>query len=387
MLAGVFGQKAGDRGVSIDAALQGVEMFVPTRQESRARPHFAVGSLLHTYTGGSSFNAADGSLHVCFSGELYNVAALRDELSRLGRTCESDCPPGLLALLYLERGRHFLEGVKGRFALALYDEREGRLILARDASGLKPLFVTRADGQLVFASDTRLLKKLVGELRPSPQAVMQYLVFNYPLCPETFYEGVQSLPPGAALMQKLGESPEVFSYAAVPLEVEFDDRRSYQEALARVIQSQTAGPLPVGFHLSGGLDTSLLCHLAAARALTPLETFTAFYESDHEDIRYSELVAEEIKARPHFVRVLPEEAREQLPLIVRLMDSPLMAVGVPTFWFLAKAARESGVRAVVSGIGGDHPFIGTNRLPESAAEGASEEELSAPAPTSSLGRC
>ncbi|SDY10636.1 asparagine synthase-related protein [Thermoactinomyces sp. DSM 45892] len=266
-------------------------------------------------------------------------------------------PLEILAQLYQQKGSRFLNGVDGQFSFALWDRRRSRLILARDSVGAKPLFFSRSTKCLAFANDTRALCKLFPEIRPSSAALRQYLIFNYPFSPGSYYEGIETLPPGRVLILEENRLEAV--------DYQHSSRTgSYSEVLSDVLSEQMKAGDHIAFHLSGGVDTSLLCHAAKHLQVDSLETITLFYDTSHEDVKYSQIVAEEVKSSHHEIAILPEEYTSRFYHLIQHLHSPIMAIGVPTFWFLAREASKQKIDTLVSGIGGDHPFIGWNRQPK-----------------------
>lgn len=266
-----------------------------------------------------------------------------------------------LAQLYEQKGNRFLYGLKGQFSFVLWDRQRRRLLLARDSIGTKPLFYSysRNKNRFAFSNDTRALCKLLSETRPSSSALRQYLIFNYPFSPRSYYEGIESLLPGHLLILDNNGLETTFCFQ----NSNSNSQESYCRVLSNVLSEQIKAGDRIAFHLSGGIDTSLLCHLAKHLQLKNFETITAFYDSLHEDVKYSRIVAEEVGGSHSEIAILPEEYCFRFYQLVQRLHAPVMAIGVPTFWFLAREASERKIDTLVSGIGGDHPFIGWNRQP------------------------
>lgn len=270
---------------------------------------------------------------------------------------EDGSPLKILAQLYQQKGSRFLDGVDGQFSFALWDRRRRRLLLARDAVGTKPLFFSRSTKGLAFANDTRVLCKLFPEIQPSSAALRQYLLFNYPFSPGSYYEGIETLPPGKVLILEENGLEVIDCY-------QHSSRTGpYSGILSDVLSEQMKTGDRIAFHLSGGIDSSLLCHTARHLQVNSFETITLFYDSSHEDVKYSQIVAEEVNSSHNEIAILPEEYTSRFHHLIQQLHSPIMAIGVPSFWFLAREASKRKIDTLVSGIGGDHPFIGWNRQP------------------------
>lgn len=307
-------------------------------------------------------------LAVVCSGEVYNAAALH-------LPARSERPDDLEHWLlqgYSERGADLLHQLDGRYSIALWDRRQRRLLLTRDRAGLKPLFIARQRGQLVFASDTRALRWLLDDARPAAASVAAYLLFNYPLGGQSFYQGIDMLPAGH-IAAASADTPGSYALERPrPLPAAGGD---YRTVLNDVLRQQAPPGGATAFHLSGGVDTSLLCHIARQQSAVPLTTITAFYDPDHADLKYSRSVAREIGSVHHEAALVTDELPATIQYLVQRLDSPVMAPGVPTFWLSARSAAALGLNEIVSGIGGDHPFTGLKRAPEGCATSENTDAL------------
>ena len=272
---------------------------------------------------------------------------------------------------YAVWGPAVVERLRGMFAFAIYDEREGeagprRLVLARDRLGIKPLYYSATGEALVFASELRALRAsgLVGQSL-SPAAVAGYLMLGSVPGPLTIYEGVRALEPGTVATVPVADrlaAPAVRRYWTLPAGTSGPADPATAAPLVRAaledaVRSHLVSDAPLGAFLSGGLDSSTVVALMRTAGAGTIRTCSmAFDEADHDESAYARAVAEAAGAE-HFARtVTAEEVLGELPRIFRAMDQPTVD-GVNTY-FVARTAREAGLTVALSGLGGDELFGG-----------------------------
>jgi asparagine synthase (glutamine-hydrolysing) len=318
-------------------------------------------SIIDLETGDQPIGNEDGTLHVVQNGEIYNYRELRRELERGGHRFATSGDTEVLVHLYEEHGDAFAERLRGMFALAIWDARRRRLVLARDRFGIKPLYY-RADAEgLVFASELRALRRDEIDL----DALEAFLAFNSIPAPLTIFRGTRKLPPGHLLVwdQGSGLRIERFARAApVPVAEERgdDDAELVEELRARIrdsVRAHLVSDVPVGVLLSGGVDSSLLAALAAEEGSEPLRTFSiGFEERSFDEVADARLVADRYGTR-HRELVLRPNAALLLPALAEAFDEPFAdSSALPTYLVSRLAAED--VKVALSGEGGDELFGG-----------------------------
>jgi asparagine synthase (glutamine-hydrolysing) len=307
----------------------------------------------------------DGSVVVVQNGEIYNYRELKRELEGRGHRFATDCDTEVLVHLYEEHGDGFVERLRGMFALALWDERQQRLLLARDRFGIKPLYYRDVGGELSFASELKAMLEQPGFSRAiDPQAMAAYLAFNSIPAPLTIFAEARKLPPGFLLSWRRGEV-ELQRYARpAPLPAGRERGESadvlaeeLRGVLTDSIRAHLVADVPVGVLLSGGVDSGGITALAAAESPDPLKTFSiGFEESGFDELSRARLVAERFGTDHHELIVRPD-AVELLPKLVESFDEPFGdSSALPTFLVSELAAGE--VKVALSGEGGDELFGG-----------------------------
>ncbi len=307
----------------------------------------------------------DGRIQVIQNGEIYNYRELMEGLRGRGHTFSTNSDTEVLVHLYEERGPAFVEALRGMFAIAIWDARHSRLVLARDRFGIKPLYYRVAHGQISFASELKALLRQPGFSREiDPAALEAFLAFNSIPAPLTIFTETRKLPAGHTLVAESGDV-EISRYAR-PAPVAASDVRTesdevladeLRERLRDSVRAHLVSDVPVGVLLSGGIDSSLLTALAAAESGYQVSTFSiGFEESSFDELAQARLVAERY-GTDHHELILRPDAVDLLPRLVEAFDEPFGdSSALPTY--LVSQLASGTVKVVLSGEGGDELFGG-----------------------------
>src|SRR5436853_5251312 len=303
----------------------------------------------------------DGSCVVVQNGEIYNYPELRRELERDGHTFRTNCDTEVHLHLYEQHGPEYARRLRGMFAVALWDERRRRLVLARDRYGIKPLYYRYAGDTLEFASELRALPR--GEI--DLDALEAFLAFNSIPAPYSIFRDTRKLPAGHVLVWEEDGALGIERYARpgpVPVdELRGDDEAELVEELrARLrdsVRAHLLADVPVGVLLSGGVDSAALAALAAQETSDALHTFTIGFEERSFDERDdARLVAERYATNHHELLVQPDP-RLLLPALAEAFDEPFAdSSALPTY--LVSQLASQHVKVALSGEGGDELFGG-----------------------------
>jgi asparagine synthase (glutamine-hydrolysing) len=300
------------------------------------------------------------------NGEIYNYRELRHRLEGAGHRFRSHTDSEVIVHLYEDEGLDCFQHLSGMFAMAIWDRRERRLILARDRLGKKPLVYHQTAERLVFASELKSLLTLSDVPREvDPQALDHYLAYQYVPHPLTIYRGIYKLPPAHFGVYHEGQwklesywQPEVnFSTQSISVA---DAQRELRTRLTAAVRQRLQSDVPLGAFLSGGVDSSVLAALAQREMTSPLKTFTiGFAESEYDERPFAQLVAKHIGSE-HTEEVVTPNAIALLPQLVQAFDEPFAdSSAIPT-WYLAQVTRRQ-VTVALSGDGGDELFLGYDR--------------------------
>jgi asparagine synthase (glutamine-hydrolysing) len=314
----------------------------------------------------------DASIWITFNGEIYNYLELREELVKRGHLFRSRTDTEVILHLYEEVGDACLERLNGMFALAIWDAKRERLLVARDRFGKKPLYYTSDGRRFRFASELKaLLVDRAVSREIDPEALSLYVSLGYIPCPRTIFRGCLKLPPASKLVVERDAStgglkvtgPERYwtvRYAPDARLTEPDCLVRIQELLRDAVRIRMYSDVPLGAFLSGGVDSSAVVAQMAAVSERPVETFSiGFDQASFDELRYAEVVAKQAGTNHHVFRCAPD-ALEVLPTLVHHFDEPMAdASAVPTY-YVSRIARTL-VTVALSGDGGDEIFAGYTR--------------------------
>lgn len=307
----------------------------------------------------------DGRYTLVFNGEIYNFRALRHRLAAAGASFRSGSDTEVLLLGLARQGTSFLRELRGMFALALWDRDEEVATLARDPFGIKPLYLAEVAGGVVFASELRAVLAS-GRVPPvlDARAVVSYLAAGSVAEPMTAVAGVRALPPGTLVRLRAGavSAPESFADAlwtppAAPERDPVRAARRVRDALRDSVEHHMVADVPVGFFLSGGIDSSAVVGLAREVAPGGVDTFTVvFDEAEFSEAAVARAVARRFGTRHHEIPLSGREMLASLPAAFAAMDQPSMD-GLNTY-VVSRGVRAHGLKVVLSGLGGDELFAG-----------------------------
>ena len=310
--------------------------------------------------------SADGNLTVAFNGEIYNFRALRGQLAADGAVFRTAGDTEVLLHLYPRHGDRMLEHLQGMFAFVLYDAPAGRLLLARDRFGQKPLWYAVLPDRLAFASEAKaLLSHPKIDRRTDADSITHFLTMGYVPAPRSVWPGVRKVQPGHAfsVTTEVTAPAPYWSPRAVDVSASGADLAQHVRGLlGRVVEDHMVSDVPLGALLSGGIDSAIVVALmsAAAGRVGGVRTFTAGFGDEAFDERpAARLVAADCKTDHTELTVAPAPA-EMLDQLIGMYDEPFGDSSALPTWLICRAAREHVTVALV-GDGGDEVFAGYDR--------------------------
>ena len=326
--------------------------------------------------GHQPMRSPDNRVVLTFNGELYNFRELRSELEAEGCTFFSESDTEVLLALYLNLRQKspfrltsdvisaMLQRLNGIFAFALWDRDCQSMLLARDAFGVKPLYLHRSGVGLYFASESKALRSANPSL--DPLSLDRYLTFLWSPGKGTPDYGVRKLGPGEAIWVSQGEIQEQFVWYRIPsFRLLASTRsvipqalaiRSTEKHLRQAVYRQLVADVPVGAFLSGGLDSSSV--VAFAREQNPdircftIECTGSSKEGNVVDLPYARRVAAHLNVPLEIVRIDAARMAEDLPAMVVQLDEPLADPAPLNVLYISRLAREQGIKVLLSGAGG-----------------------------------
>jgi asparagine synthase (glutamine-hydrolysing) len=366
-IAGVFGRS--DR-EGVARMLGTLRHRGPDDEHLLDRPTATIGarrlSIVDLSGGRQPLTNEDGTIIAAQNGELYNFPSVKAALQANGHVFHTRTDTEVLPHLWEESGTGLPRRIDGMFAVAVWDDRRQEGLLARDRMGKKPLYYWQHAGAVYFASELKALLSLPGFTRELDiEALHHYLSYKHVPHPLTIFKGARMLPPGHQLMFHAGEEPAVSRYWSLsfaPSDPVPDEEEAIDELLARMrraISRRFMSDVPVGFFLSGGLDSSLTTALATEIAPDRVKTFTLTYADDssaagkEQDRRWARWVAERYSTEHHEELISFSSYPESLRKILHAFDEPF--AGVASTYFLAQRMAQH-VKVAVAGDGADELF-------------------------------
>ncbi|NVD96947.1 XrtA/PEP-CTERM system amidotransferase [Massilia sp. BJB1822] len=317
----------------------------------------------------------DGSVMVCYNGEIYNYRELTAELKALGHTFKTKSDTEVIVHAWEEWGEQCVEHFRGMFAFGLWDRNKQVMFLARDRMGVKPMYYAMLpDGFFVFSSELKALRSLNGLPREiDPQAVEDYFAYGYVPEPKTIYKGALKLSPGFRLLQKVGAplgEPQQFwdvpfkRHAGMTLG---DAEGELVERLREAVKIRLVAEVPLGAFLSGGVDSSAVVAMMAGLSDGPVNTCSiAFKDKAFDESAYAAQVAQQY-GTDHHVETVDTDDYGLLDTLADLYDEPYAdSSAIPTYRVCELARKR--VTVALSGDGGDENLAGYRRYRYAMAE-------------------
>lgn len=315
--------------------------------------------------GRQPMSTPDGRLWITFNGEIYNFAALRQDLEARGHRFRTGTDTEAILHAYREYGDACLDRLRGMFAFALWDADRQRLLMARDRLGKKPLHVWHDADGLAFASEPKaFLADPSFVVEPDLRALTAYLTLQYVPAPQSAFKGVEKLPPGSCAVIE-GGTYTVRRYWS--LHYQPKATRTADETLEQVratldeaVRLRLVSDVPLGAFLSGGIDSGTIVALMARASSSPVKTFSiGFGEADFDELKYARLVAQRYATEHHEFIVEPR-AIDLLPDIVWHYGEPYADSSALPTYCLSELTRKH-VTVALNGDGGDECFAGYPR--------------------------
>ncbi len=320
-------------------------------------------SIIDLNTGHQPISNEDGTVWIVFNGEIYNYQELRRELQAKGHTFKTMTDTEVIVHLFEEFGEACVEKLRGMFAFAIWDERQKVLFMARDRVGIKPLYYWLTDKCLVFGSE---IKAVLAdpEVKPEvlPQMVDRFLTYYYVPGEETLFRNIHKLAPGSYMVVKDGKVKikQYWDLHFAPTEQNLAEaEQKLLELLEECVQSHMISDVPVGFLLSGGVDSTAMLGFAVGKTDRPLSSFTlGFSDAGVVDERpYATLAARRYGSDHHEMTISANEFADFLPKYAWHMEEPVCEPTAIALYYVSQLASKF-VKVLISGEGGDEAFAG-----------------------------
>ena len=327
-------------------------------------------SIIDLSTGQQPIGNEDGTLWIVFNGEVFNYIELRPELEARGHRFSTTSDTEVLLHAYEEFGPACVERFNGQFAFAIWNTREQSLFLARDRLGVRPLFYTLNNGDLLFASEIKAILatgRVPAEIDPA--VLDQVFTFWCPLSPRTIFRDIKEVPPGHYLLARKGEItlkrywdlafPTVGSRADAPGRELAEYEEELRGLLIDAAKIRLRADVPVGAYLSGGLDSSIIASIVRNFTSNRLDTFSiAFDDAGFDESAWQLHMAEFLGTGHQVVHATHADIGKVFPEVIWHSEVPLMRTAPAPMFMLSKLVRDSGYKVVLTGEGADEFLAG-----------------------------
>lgn len=307
------------------------------------------------------FISNDKEIVLVFNGEIYNYLELKKKLVNYSFRTSSDTE--VLIAAYLEWNLDFVNHLDGMFSFALWDKRTRLFMLGRDKLGIKPLYYSDKNNSIAFSSEIRsLLECELVNRKLNISALHDYLQYSTVHAPNTLVKDVKMLLPGNILIIKDDEyrTYKYWELGSNLNKIEFDKdlaNSKIKELFSKAVNKRTMSDVPFGAFLSGGIDSSAIVASASKTCNKQINTFTVTFDnSDYNEAKYAKIIGDKYNTNHTEINLNPEDLLKELPDFLAAVDHP--SADGPNTFVVSKAVKKSGVKMVLSGLGGDEIFAG-----------------------------
>jgi asparagine synthase (glutamine-hydrolysing) len=311
--------------------------------------------------GAQPMHSADSALTIVFNGEIYNFADLRARLELHGATFRTRTDTEVLLEGYRQYGTDVLVHLRGMFAFAIFDARDGTLFCARDRIGKKPFVYTESAAGFAFASEIPAVLSM-PDCHPvlNHEALAAMLLHNMRHIPDphTVYRGISRLRPGHALIARAGRIERVWRYWQPHADQGASTPQRLRAILEEAVELRRVADVPVGALLSGGVDSSAIAALMQQRAAVPIKTYALGADPDDEDLHRARRMAERLGCEHKELYFEPERQLRSFRALLATYGEPIMLLPLVHTYELCRAIREDGISVVLAGHGADELFCG-----------------------------
>ena len=363
----VFDKQAAVAPSLLSSMLQTIQHRGPDDEGKYFAPQVGVGhrrlSIIDLSLGHQPLANEDDTVWIVFNGEIYNYQDLRQDLLTRGHVFKTHSDTEVIIHLYEECGESCVEKLRGMFAFAIWDDKKKVLLLARDRVGIKPLYYWKTDKSLIFASEIKAIMADAEVKREvDPAMIDRFLSFYFLPGEETLLRNILKLAPGHYLIVRDGKVDirEYWNlrFSETPMSLEACEKKLV-ELLEEAARLHMISDVPVGFLLSGGVDSTAMLHFAVGKTTFPLSSYTlGFTEALTVDERpYARLAAKEYGCEHHEMTITSKDFMDFMPKYVWHMEEPVCEPQAVALYYVSKLAK-SFVKVLISGEGGDEAFAG-----------------------------
>ncbi len=325
-------------------------------------------SIIDLLTGQQPLFNEDNSISCVCNGEIFNYKQLRAELEAKGHAFRTRTDVEVIPHLYEEMGPEMVNRLIGQFAFAIHDKKNRRLLLARDHVGIAPLFYTVFDRSLIFASEIKAILTYPGVARKVDMTTLdQIFTFPGPISPRTMFQNIYAVPPGHIVLVEDGTvTVKEYWDLIYPQAADIDQNQSQTECIERIertlqqaVERRLQSDVPVGFYLSGGLDSSLIASFISQIQKEKRHSFSiGFNQSDIDERKYQHIMADQVGSLHHETLFDWHHIADRLKQAVYHGETPLKESYDTCSIALSELVRQHQIKVVLTGEGADELFAG-----------------------------
>ena len=324
-------------------------------------------SIIDLSSGQQPMSNEDGTIWVCFNGEIFNYVELNEQLVKWGHRFRTRCDTETILHTYEEKGDECLDDFNGDFAFAIWDKPKKRLMLARDRMGVRPVYYTFVGQTLLFASEMKALLAVPGvKAEIDPLALEQVFTFWFPLPPRTTFKGICELPPAHVLIAENGTISVKPTWRLTyrdrhdtSLVDEAQATDQLRELLIDATRIRLRADVPVGAYLSGGLDSSVITALIRNFTHSPLRTFSVTFEgSEFDESQYQQQLVTALNTDHSSILCSRQDIGQMFPQVIAHTERPILRTAPAPMYRLAQLVRENNFKVVLTGEGADEILAG-----------------------------
>lgn len=304
------------------------------------------------------FQSTDKRYVLIFNGEIYNYRQLKNQLIKTGYVFRTESDTEVLLALLITQGIAGIKQLDGMFSFVFTDFKENRTIVARDASGIKPLYYFQDEQYLIYSSEIRgVLSSQLVTKELNEKQIAQYIRYKYARSPETFYKNIFEVAPGS---YRIHQPEHLESGTFEGLQSKTPDS-SFESLINKSLGDQISTNVPMGLMLSGGLDSSLLLALIKGHGFNKFPCYTIGNSAEGtSDIKYAKLLTRHFGVKHEAIEVSPKQLADNFNDYIQRIDQPIADGAGYLTWMLTKSAAND-VKILLSGAGADELFAGYNR--------------------------
>ena len=315
--------------------------------------------------GNQPMSNIDKTIWLIFNGEIYNYKELREELIIKGYNFKSETDTEVIINAYLEYGEDCVKKFNGMFAFSLWDVKNNKFFAARDRIGIKPYYYYTNSKVFVFASEIKSIL-VHPEVRKeiNDEAISNYLLFEHPINNQTWFKDIYTLEPGTSLTI-INNQIKLTTYWKIDFNIDYE--RTYdsfkgelKETIIDAIKLHWQSDVPVGAHLSGGVDSSTIVSIASKYLTKNLHTFSSAFNlgKEFDERKEIALVVEAAKTKHHQISITADDLKDNLEKIIYHMDEPVVGPAILPMYRISELVRKTGIKVVNGGQGVDEMFGG-----------------------------